>query len=237
MKSQDNEFKNSLDKIQDTKVGQVIKDTLGSEGDEKELLRDTRGEIFTIPNLLSMLRIALVPIYVYTYIGRQDYMLTAVLVVLSAITDVADGYIARRFNMITDVGKALDPIADKLTQFSLMLCLLTRFPNMIYPAVLIFIKEITTGILGLVTIKKTGQVKGAAWYGKAATVLIYITMLLHLLWVNIPSVVSDGLILACCAMMLLCFILYGARYVVMLKAGRPQEEEKTAVKEENLKEE
>lgn len=221
MKSQDSGSaeKKISERLKETKTGKMIVENLEPLDPEQKVVRDSKGDIFTIPNLLTMARIALVPVFVYFYVANGDYMLTAFLILLSGATDIADGYIARHFHMTSDVGKALDPIADKLTQFAIMLCLVHRFPHMIYPIVLIVIKEITSGILGLVTIKKTGQVEGAVWHGKLATVLIYATMLTHILWVNIPATVSDVMILTCCGMMLVSFALYSARYFVMLKKG------------------
>lgn len=100
-------------------------------------------------------------------------MLTACVLILSGLTDLADGYIARRFNMTSDLGKALDPVADKLTQAAMMLCLLTRFRLMLIPLSIIVIKELVTGVFSLVVIKKTGRVMSADWHGKLTTLLLY----------------------------------------------------------------
>ena len=239
MKSQDKESVNEKindlgERFKDSKTGKVVLNTVDPFDTKEKEIRDTSGDIFTIPNLLSLIRIALVPVFMYTYIARQDYILTAVLLLISGITDVADGYIARTFHLVSNIGKALDPIADKLTQAAIMLCLVARFPNMIYPLILIFIKEITSGILGLVTIKKTGRVKGAVWHGKLTTVMIYVTMLVHLVWIHISEEVSNVLIFACCGLMLLSFTLYAIRYFSMLKAGPEETQEKPAEKESDV---
>ena len=175
---------------------------------------------FTIPNLLTVIRIALIPLIMYLYIERADYVLTAGVFVLSSLTDVIDGKIARKYNMISDVGKALDPLADKLTQFSLMMCLMMRFKHMIWPLILIVIKELSSGILGLFTLKKTGMFEGAAWHGKLTTVLLFVLMFMHLLWRKIPEIVSNISIAVCCSMMIFSFIMYSLRYFRMLKAGK-----------------
>ena len=112
--------------------------------------------IVTIPNILSVLRIAIIPLIVWSYVGIKLPALTAVLVILSGITDVVDGFIARRFNMISDVGKALDPIADKLTQIALLFCLVTKFPFILLPLVLIIIKETSSFVLRAVVIPNDG---------------------------------------------------------------------------------
>ena len=107
----------------------------------------------TIPNMLSVFRLILIPFFVYAYCVEQNFWKTAALLALSGISDTADGYIARRFNMVSDLGKIIDPVADKLTQAAMLLCLLTRYPLMLLPLLLLTFKEISTGILILIVIK------------------------------------------------------------------------------------
>ena len=102
----------------------------------------------------------------------------AALLALSGISDTADGYIARRFNMVSDLGKIIDPVADKLTQAAMLLCLLTRYPLMLLPLLLLTFKEISTGIMSLIVIRKTGLVMSADWHGKVTTGLLYAMMLI-----------------------------------------------------------
>lgn len=180
----------------------------------------TQKKIFTIPNILSFFRLALIPIFVWQYCVDKDYMMTACLLLLSGITDVADGFIARHFNMISDFGKALDPIADKLTQFAMLVCLLTRFKLMIVPLVLIVIKEITTGIFGLIVIKETHEVKGADWHGKLTTILLYLLIVIHVLWYDIAKTCSLILVVICVCMMLISFGLYLTRHIRALKNAK-----------------
>ena len=155
-----------------------------------------------------MARIALIPAVVWLYHVKEEYLWAAGVLVISGITDVVDGIIARRFDMVSDLGKALDPIADKLTQTAMLICLLFKFPLMGIPLALMVIKEFVSGIWGLLVIRKTKEVKGAEWHGKAATVLLYALMLLHAVWPVIPTGVSISCILLCSAMMLVSFALY-----------------------------
>ncbi len=180
---------------------------------------DTDG-FFTIPNILSILRIFLIPFFMYAYIGKGDYILTAILVIISALTDMADGFIARRFHLISAAGKVIDPIADKLTQLALMLCLITRFPHIIFPVILIVLKELITGILSLAALKKKGVIRGAAWHGKLNTVLLFGMMIMHLIWYDIPPAVSDISIFICLGSMILSFIFYSVRYFRILKTDK-----------------
>ena len=178
--------------------------------------RNDPGKLWTIPNLLSFFRLCLIPVMVWLYTVRENYIFTMLVLVLSGITDVADGIIARKLNMVSDFGKAFDPIADKLTQVAMMFCLVTRFPWMILPLVLMVIKELFTGITGLLTIRKTGKVEGAVWHGKVTTVLLYTMMGIHLVWFAIPPLLSGFLIGMSTGMMLLSAVGYGIRNIKLL---------------------
>ncbi|SCX20135.1 CDP-diacylglycerol--glycerol-3-phosphate 3-phosphatidyltransferase [Lachnospiraceae bacterium YSD2013] len=183
------------------------------------------NKILTVPNVLSFFRLALIPVIIWLYIAKGEYVLTAGLIVLSGATDVIDGFIARRFNMVSALGKALDPVADKLTQCAMLICLVFRFPLMLLPLGLLVVKELFSGITGLVIIKQSGKVYSALWHGKATTVLLYVLLLTHVLWTNIPQALSEVMILATLSMMIISFILYGTRNLTLIKAA------KTGVKE------
>ena len=178
--------------------------------------QNTRKQLFTIPNLLSFLRLCMIPLIIWLYCAQKNYVLTAVVLVLSGLTDTIDGFIARRFNMVTDLGKALDPIADKLTQASVMFCLLTRFQMMLVPLLLLIFKEVCSGIMSLFVIKKTGKVCGADWHGKVCAWLLYAMMFLHIVWFDIPREWSTVLISICVIMMTVSFGLYMIRNYKML---------------------
>ncbi len=178
---------------------------------------DGKLNILTIPNVLSMLRLCIIPLFIWTYIGRDDPKSTFYLLLISGVTDVVDGFIARKFNMISAFGKALDPIADKLTQIAMLLCLVSNFPPMWIPFVLLIIKEFFSGVAALMAIKKTGEVHGADWHGKLTTVLLYSMVVLHVLWTDIPTAVSHLLVSICVVMMLISFVLYSKRNIGMAK--------------------
>lgn len=167
-----------------------------------------KNKILTIPNALSLVRIILIPVFVWAYCKKKSGLLTAFLLALSGLTDSIDGIIARKYNMVSDLGKILDPIADKLTQAAMLLCLVTQFPLMLIPFVLLLIKETAVGITGLLVIKNTGTVYGAVWHGKVNTCLLYAVMILHVLWAGIPHLLSNSLIMLCTGTMALSFLLY-----------------------------
>lgn len=178
-----------------------------------------KNRIITIPNILSLFRICLIPVIVWLYIAEHDYILTGYILILSGITDIADGYIARHFHMVSNLGKILDPIADKLTQGVMLICLVVRFPLMILPFILLIVKEIYMGASGILIIQRTGIVYGADWHGKTATCFLYGMMALHIFWRDITPSISAFLIISCSVMIGISFALYGIRNVKLLKKG------------------
>lgn len=182
--------------------------------------------ILTIPNVLSFFRLCLIPVIVWLYVVRKDSLWTTVMLVLSGVTDIVDGIIARKFHMISDFGKAFDPVADKLTQIVVLFCLVTQFPWMLLPLILLVIKELFAMVCNLIIIKKTGDVHGAVWHGKVTTALLYSTMAIHLIWLRIPAAISFILIGACTAMILLSGILYGIQNIGYLREGSNHEQQK-----------
>lgn len=187
----------------------------GSSAREKKIL--------TIPNVLSMLRLCMIPLFVWLYCVKGNNVMTAAVLVVSGATDVVDGFIARRFGMVSDLGKILDPIADKLTQAAMLLCLVARFPLMMAPFILMAVKETFTAVTGLLVIRRTKQVYSSAWHGKATTVLLYVMMIVHVVWREIPSVTSNCLVGACVVMMLLSWLLYGMQNLRTLRERREKE--------------
>jgi len=166
------------------------------------------NKIFTIPNLLSLFRLCLIPIIIHQYCITNHFTKSAALLLLSGITDIADGFIARRFHMISNVGKILDPIADKLTQFAVMICLISRFSFMLFPFFILLAKETLAGIIGFITIRKTNTVPCAKWHGKLSTVSLYAVLFVHIIRHDLPHNISIHLILCSILLMLLSSLLY-----------------------------
>lgn len=179
--------------------------------------QQTKSAVFTIPNLLSCFRLLLIPVIIHAYLHQDNALLTAGLVALSGLTDIADGFIARHFHMVSDLGKALDPVADKLTQIAVLGCLTARHPLMLLPLALLVVKEIAAGVMGLLVIHRTGEVHGAEWHGKISTALLYATMTLHLLWDGLPTGLSHGLIFLCTGMILYSCVRYTAKNIRLMQ--------------------
>ena len=133
-----------------------------------------------IPNILTIIRFILIP-FIYTSVINKQYLTALIIFTISAITDILDGFIARKFNYITDIGKLMDPLADKLTQISLLLALsfLKILPWWIFAVV--FIKELVLVISASVLYSKKDVVVYSKWYGKLATTLFYLAIVVSLI--------------------------------------------------------
>lgn len=158
-------------------------------------------ENLTIPNVISLLRICIIPVFISLYFSDKPdhYVLALIVIVLSAVTDVVDGFIARKFNMVSDVGKVLDPIADKLTQISVVFCLLFAHRNLIIMVVVLFTKELLTLFAAIYILRGGFKPISAKWFGKLATVVVYLTFF-YAIYMDInpvmPMIVLDVLSIA-----------------------------------------
>ena len=142
----------------------------------------------TVPNWLSFARIIMVPIFAYLFLndGIKNNIIWAVFVLaLSGLSDFLDGKIARRFNQISDLGKVLDPVADKLTQITIAVLLYIKFSSSSESLIktfswifLIFIvKEFIMVLFGGIMIAIGLRPSAAEIYGKAATFVFYFVMI------------------------------------------------------------
>lgn len=177
-----------------------------------------KKQILTIPNMLSFFRLALVPLILWVYVGLKDYILAIILIAVSGLTDVVDGKIARHFNMVSDFGKILDPIADKVTQGCLIICLTTKFKLMI-PLILLFaVKEGIMFFMGYLVYKRKDSVNSSKWHGKLTTVLLYSVTVLLIMIPTIPETVANIMIIACGGMIIFSLIEYALFYKSILKS-------------------
>ena len=177
--------------------------------------------ILTLPNILSFFRLMLIPLSVYLFETEQYWWAFGALL-LSGATDVVDGWIARTFHLVSDFGKALDPVADKLTQIAVLFCLMREYWWVL--AVLIF-KEVFIGVMTLIALNKTGSVYSAGWYGKLCTVVIYLSMFILILWQPITGsapnptfVLIDSLLIV--ALVLFSFVKYFIYFSKILRQAR-----------------
>jgi len=140
-----------------------------------------KKEICTIPNLLSLFRLLLIPVYLKIYLqadDNRDFILAGSILAMSCLTDIADGMIAREFHMVSQIGKVLDPLADKLTQFFLLLSLSEKY-GMLYPLTALFVVKEIFQLSAMIIHAKNGKVlPGALYAGKICTAALFISLTL-----------------------------------------------------------
>ncbi len=176
-----------------------------------------KNRIITIPNILSMLRILTVPFIVWSYVTLENSRLAVAILAFGVLTDVADGFIARRFNMVSDLGKGLDPAADKLTQAAIMICLLAQHKQMLALIILFTVKEVYVSFCAWLALHYCGRVDSARWFGKLSTTVIYTSCGVLFFFPDLPLGVVDALIGLCFALLTLSGVLYGRHYHAVLR--------------------
>ncbi len=189
-----------------------------------------REDFFSLPNILTYIRILLVPVFVIVFVNAQtwvDHIWAIAIILISAATDIIDGYIARRFDMVTDWGKVIDPVADKAMQGAMMFCIVVKFPLVLILIVLYAIKEFASLALSAYLLKKGKHIDGARWYGKLCTVVLYAVMLSLVIFPHIPEQVVGILIGASAAFMILAFALYMNEYFKLYAELKAEEKEGT----------
>lgn len=185
--------------------------------DARRLL--TKQQVLTIPNAMSAFRIVLIPFFIWAYV-EENYYLSFSLVVLSAISDMLDGLVARKLNMISDFGKFIDPVADKLTQAALLVCLMTKHPHIYILFIILAVKELATLFMGAVVFKRHDSVNSAKWYGKLCTVVFEGTMMLLMVFPETKEETVHMAILLCAAVMIFAFVRYSFFYLGILLKGK-----------------
>ena len=187
-----------------------------SEYKKRDLKKELKEQALSIPNLLSYFRLLLIPAFIILYLQEKFPAALAVLAA-SGLSDTLDGRIARKYNMVTDLGKFIDPVADKLTQFAMIICVATRFPAMWILLIIHTVKELIMLVFGIYILRKTDTVNSAKWYGKLCTGVIYAVMMVHVIVPNIPLAVSNACVVLCAGLIVMCFVMYSLRYVKLLR--------------------
>lgn len=182
---------------------------------KRDIGKQIRAEAFSIPNMLSYFRLLLIPLFIVLYV-QEDFTEALITLAASGLSDILDGRIARKYDMVTDLGKVLDPVADKLTQCAMMLCVAMRYPAMWWLLGLHVVKELIMLVMGWYVLKRTDTVNSAIWAGKLCTGVIYAVMMLHVILPHLPQPVSVGCTVVCAGLIVLSLIVYTARYVKIL---------------------
>lgn len=187
----------------------------------------TRREVFSIPNLMGYFRILLIPVFCYLYFTAEtsrEYYIAAGIVLLSSLTDLLDGWVARRFNMITELGKALDPVADKLTHAALAFCLTTRYPLVWALIALMAVKEGYMAVMGWKYLQVGKKLDGAMWFGKVCTAWLFVLLLLLFVIPDMSYLAANALIGITMVIMAVTLLMYIPVFRKMGQASGKEDE-------------
>lgn len=181
---------------------------------EKYKIRLTAKQVFSVPNILSYVRILLIPLIIVSYLTLKNYLLTVLLIIASGLTDVVDGFIARKFDMVTDFGKFIDPVADKLTQIALMACIVPRYFWAIILIAVMALKELLLFSWGVKTFNQSEKVNSARWYGKVCTLFVYSVIIVLFLSpiISLPLFWAYALIVTAGIVVIWSTVMYGLFY-------------------------
>ena len=185
-------------------------------------MKDWKNKIFSIPNVLSMIRLALIPLYIIIYLNAESYFhyyVSAGILAVSCLTDLIDGKIARHFNMVTTIGKVLDPLADKATQFTLILCITIRknLPLLWGLIGLFIIKESFQLIAGSMILRKGKILAGAVLPGKISTAILFITLVLMIMLPDLSDSTINTIALVDAGFLAISFFAYILVYAGKIK--------------------
>jgi len=179
------------------------------------IIKDWKKDILTIPNLLSLFRLILIPVYVTIYLNATEqahFFLAGAILAVSCLTDLIDGKIARHFNMISTLGKILDPLADKATQFTLIVCLTVKHPILWTLVTLFVIKEGFQLIAGGLRLRKGIMLKGALISGKICTTVLFVSLIILVLMPDLNPEIVTWITVADTVFMLISFFDYLMAY-------------------------
>lgn len=180
-----------------------------------------KKDLITIPNIICYVRLLLIPVFCWLYI-RAEYVWATAVVLFSSFTDLFDGMIARKFNQVTELGKVLDPVADKLTHAALAICLAIRYPLMWALIALMALKEGYMGIMGLIFLKKGKMLDGAMWFGKVCTASLFAGLFCLFCFSQMSVLTANIIISVLMAMMLFTLCMYVPVFNKMKKEARQE---------------
>ena len=178
-------------------------------------IRDWKKDVLTIPNMLSLFRLVLIPVYIVIYLNAtttREYFLAGTILAVSCLTDMIDGQIARHFNMISNVGKVLDPIADKLTQLALTICLSIKYP-ILRSVLVLFVAKEAFQTLALVVMYRRGKVlPGSLMPGKLCTTVLFLSFIVMVLIPDLDMGIINTIAILDAAFLVYAFIGYFLAY-------------------------
>ena len=167
-----------------------------------------------IPNVLTVIRFCFIPIIVIL-LSRGNYIGAIIVFSLSGITDILDGAIARKYNYISDFGKLMDPLADKFTQLAMLFMLTVKQIIPIWIIAVVASKEFLL-VCGASFLYGREMVVSSRWYGKLATVLFYIAIVISLILKQFEQIILDKQILGTSDKSILLYAAHPFYYVAVV---------------------
>ena len=174
------------------------------------------GIAVNLPNALSLLRLAMVPVFpiVYFHLGGQWALCVYA---LASATDILDGYLARKYDMITKLGRFLDPLADKLMSACVLVCLTITYPVLLWASVTFVLKETCMGVGALIQYKKIYDVPPSTVFGKFSALYFFGACAAILLFPDLSDTLRTVLVASAIVVTLAALALYLARYIRMMR--------------------
>lgn len=181
--------------------------------------------LVTVPNLLTYLRFLLVAPFIFFFLNK-NYIAAALCIGFSGLSDCLDGFLARKLDQVTSLGKILDPIADKVTLVSVAVCMVIYMPSLL-PIMLVMIgKEFLMLLGGLILLIMKITPPPARWYGKVATVIFYLSVCTIIFLKAAFNITNDMLItvtfIVTAAFMVFALVMYAALIVKQIKAEKQE---------------
>lgn len=181
-----------------------------------------------VPNTLTALRLVLI-IPLLHFLLKQDFVNAGIIILVSAMSDMMDGFLARRLNQVTSLGKILDPIADKLTLIAVVIGINVIYPEVMPFVIVLFTKELLMLAGGAFLLKLKIRPPAARWYGKLSTVLFYtsITTLIMLkaIWGYTNGTLSLTLLAVTTTSMLFSLVMYSLLFGELVRERNRAETE------------
>ncbi len=168
----------------------------------------------TVPNFLTLLRIVVI-IPLVKFLLNENYIGAGVMMLISAVSDMFDGLIARKFNLITQLGKILDPIADKLTLIAVVICINILYPSLLILVIVLFCKELLMLSGGCILLKLKIKPPAAKWYGKMSTAIFYTSVVTIVLFKAIWNITNKPMLITMFAITTAAMIFSLVNYAIL----------------------
>lgn len=199
------------------------------DNENKKIIKQ-KSDLWTVPNILTYLRFALVVPFVILFFNEK-YLESAICIGLSGISDCLDGFFARKLNQVTQLGKLLDPIADKITLISVMFCMAFYAPNVIPILAVLIAKDVAMLIGGVSLLKRKITPPAAEWFGKLATIVFYFAVCIIVFLkavINYENLLIDDILLSITAVvMLYALYRYAKIFMALIKEDKAKKKEKS----------